>query len=296
MASRRRLRRLSSFAALLASFAASGVACAQERPAPRTVELTLTVAPARLSLAPGDTCDAFAFNGQVPGPTLEFREGDHVVVHVHNHLAEPTTIHWHGLHIPASADGSPMRPIPAGASYDYKFTILPGSAGTYWYHPHPDHRTGYQIAKGLYGAIVIRAADDPLAGIPEQVLVLSDNRFTPAGEVDFPPPDSPQGRIDEENGREGPVLFVNGRVMPTIPIRAGEVQRWRLINASAARIYRLALAGHHNPRRHAIAPQQTMIDLAPLDGIPALALQFTNPVPHLVEVFREGARIRSLEP
>ena len=74
--------------------------------------------------------------------------------------------------------------------------------------------------------------------------MLSDNRFTSAGEVDFPPPDSPQGRIDEENGREGPVLFVNGRVMPTIPIRAGEVQRWRLINASAARIYRLALAGH----------------------------------------------------
>lgn len=248
MVSKRRLRRPSSFLALLPACTALGVAFAHARPAPhaapRTVELTLTVAPARLSLVPGDTCNVLAFNGQVPGPTLEFREGDHVVVHVHNHLAEPTTIHWHGLHIPASADGSPLRPIPAGASYDYRFTILPGTAGTYWYHPHPDHRTGYQIAKGLYGAIIVRAADDPLAGIPEQLLLLSDNRFTPAGEVDFPPPDSPQGRIDEENGREGPVLLVNGRVMPTIPIRAGEVQRWRLINTSAARIYRLALAGH----------------------------------------------------
>ena len=180
----------------------------------------------------------------MPGPTLEFREGDHVVIHFHNNLPEPTTIHWHGLHIPASADGSPLNPIPAGKSYDYAFTILPGSAGTYWYHPHPDHRTGYQIAKGLYGAIVIRAADDPLAALPEQVLVLSDNRFTPEGEVDFPPPDSPQGQIDEENGREGPVLFVNGRIMPTIPIRSGEIQRWRIINASAARVFRLALPGH----------------------------------------------------
>jgi FtsP/CotA-like multicopper oxidase with cupredoxin domain len=244
MASKRRLRLLSWFAALLASFTTSGVAFAQARPASRTVELTLTAAPARLSLAPGGPADALAFNGRVPGPTLEFREGDHVVIHFHNNLAEPTTIHWHGLHIPASADGSPLRPIPAGGTYDYVFTILPGSAGTYWYHPHPDGRTGYQIAKGLYGALIIRAADDPLAAIPEQLLVLSDNRFLPNGEVDLPPPDSPQGQIDEENGREGDVFSVNGRIVPTLSIRSGEVQRWRIVNASAARVYRLALDGH----------------------------------------------------
>jgi len=73
--------------------------------------------------------------------------------------------------------------------------------------------------------------------------VLSDNRFRPDGSIDLPDPDSPQGQMDMENGREGDVLFVNGRIMPTLSIRRGEVQRWRVINASGARVYRLALAG-----------------------------------------------------
>jgi len=236
----RRLFAFVAFAAPVAVFSAAG-----RTPGPaRTVELTLTAAPARLSLVPGTTSDVFAYNGQVPGPTLEFREGDHVVIHFHNALPEATTIHWHGLHIPSTSDGSPLTPIRPGGSYDYVFTLLPGSAGTYWYHPHPDRRTGYQIAKGLYGALIVRAADDPLAGIPERLLVLSDNRFLPNGEVDFPSPESPQAEIDEENGREGNVVFISGKVMPTDSIRSGGVQRWRIINASAARVYRLALEGH----------------------------------------------------
>ena len=238
------LRRFALGLALLIAPNASGVAFARPRPAVRTVELTLTAAPARLSLVPGKTTDVFAFNGQVPGPTLEFREGDHVVVHFRNELGEPSTIHWHGLHIPASADGSPLNLVKAGGTYDYIFDILPGAAGTYWYHPHPDHRTGRQITMGLYGALIIRAADDPLATMPEKVLVLSDNRFLPSGEIDVPSHASQQGQIDEVNGREGNVLFVNDQVMPTLSIRSGEVQRWRIINAAGARVYRLALAGH----------------------------------------------------
>jgi bilirubin oxidase len=77
----------------------------------------------------------------------------------------------------------------------------------------------------------------------EKLLVLSDNRFLADGTIDFPDPASHHGGIDEENGREGPVLFVNGQVMPTISIRSGEIQRWRVINSSAGRIFRLALAG-----------------------------------------------------
>ncbi|MFL5556406.1 MAG: multicopper oxidase family protein, partial [Gemmatimonadaceae bacterium] len=78
----------------------------------------------------------------------------------------------------------------------------------------------------------------------DKLLVLSDNRFLTGGDIDFPHPASHAGGIDEENGREGPVLFVNGEVMPTINIRSGEIQRWRVINTSAGRIYRLALTGH----------------------------------------------------
>jgi len=214
------------------------------RRSPRTVEVTLTAAPARLSLVPGSQTDVFAYNGQVPGPTLEAFEGDTVVVHFINQLPEPTSVHWHGLHIPFDMDGSPFHPIASGDSHDYIFTIGAGTAGTYWYHPHPGHNTGHQVAMGLYGAFVVRAVDDPLpASLPERVLILSDNRFGPDGSIDLPARDSHEGRIDAENGREGNVLFVNGRILPTIEIRSGEVQRWRIVNASAARVYRLALGG-----------------------------------------------------
>src|SRR5713101_3533381 len=211
---------------------------------PSVVEVTLTAAPARLALLPGAPTDVFAYNGRMPGPTLEVHEGDRVIIHFHNELPEPTTVHWHGLHLPADQDGSPFYPVAPGKQFDYVFTISPGTAGTYWYHPHPDGRAGYQVAKGLFGAIIVRAADDPLpASIPEKLLILSDNRFQPDGSIDLPDPDSPQGQVDMENGREGDVLFVNGQIVPTLPIRSGEVQRWRVINASAARIFRLTLPG-----------------------------------------------------
>jgi bilirubin oxidase len=211
---------------------------------PRTVEVTLTATPRKLSLVPGRETDGFAYNGQVPGPTLEVWEGDRLIIHLRNELPEETTVHWHGLHLPWFADGSPFHPIAPGEEAVYDFTIMPGTAGTYWYHPHPHHRTAYQVAKGLYGAIIVRAADDPLPEMTEKLLVLSDNRFLEDGSVDLPERRSMQGRIDFENGREGDVLFVNGQIMPTIPIRSGEVQRWRIVNASAARVYRLAIPGH----------------------------------------------------
>jgi FtsP/CotA-like multicopper oxidase with cupredoxin domain len=211
---------------------------------PHTVEVTMTASPARLSLVPGPATDVFAYNGRVPGPTLEIHEGDHVIVHFRNELPEPTTIHWHGLHVPVEADGSPFYLVNPGKQYDYVFNIRKGMAGTYWYHPHPHHHTGYQIEMGLFGAIVIRAADDPLpASLPEKLIILADNRFRPDGSVDFPDEASPEGRVDLENGREGNIVFVNGRVTPTISIRSGEVQRWRVINASAARVFRLSIPG-----------------------------------------------------
>jgi FtsP/CotA-like multicopper oxidase with cupredoxin domain len=212
--------------------------------AQRRVEITLTAAPARMSLVPGAPTELFAYNGRFPGPTLEFREGDRVTVHFRNDLPEPTTIHWHGLHLPFASDGSPFHPVAPGETYDYVFTVQSGTAGTYWYHPHPHHRTGYQIAKGLYGAVIVRAADDPLKKLTEKLIVISDNRLAADNSIDLPASLSEAGIVDRENGREGDIVFVNGAVMPTIRIRAGEVQRWRVINASAARVYRLALSGH----------------------------------------------------
>jgi FtsP/CotA-like multicopper oxidase with cupredoxin domain len=211
---------------------------------PGVVEVRLVAAPARLELLPGTETSVLAYNGRSPGPLLEVREGDRVIVRFRNDLPEPTTVHWHGLHVPFTQDGSPIHPVEPGAEHVYEFTIHHGTAGTYWYHPHPHHRTAYQVSKGLYGAIIVRAADDPLAHLPERLITLSDNRFRDDGSLDFAEPGSIQDRIDFENGREGDVVFVNGEILPTLSIRAGEVQRWRVINASGARVYRLALSGH----------------------------------------------------
>ncbi|CAN5859419.1 multicopper oxidase family protein [soil metagenome] len=233
-------------AALFASAAASGHAeRGHAEAARRTVEVEITASVTRLSLVAGVTTEVYAYNGQVPGPTLDLREGDDVVVRFRNELPEETTVHWHGLHLPFDADGSPFHPVAPGEEYEYRFTVRPGTAGTYWYHPHPHHHTGPQVARGLYGGVIVRASDDPLpASLTERLLILSDNRLLPDGSIDLPDPHSHQGRLDFENGREGDVIFVNGVVNPTLSIRPGEVQRWRVVNASAGRYYRLALPGH----------------------------------------------------
>ncbi|CAN5814891.1 multicopper oxidase family protein [soil metagenome] len=213
--------------------------------APNTVEVELTASVTRLSLIPGATTEVYAYNERVPGPTLEIREGDRVIVHFRNDLPESTTVHWHGIHLPFDADGSPFHPVEPGESRIYEFTVRPGTAGTYWYHPHPHHHTSGQVARGLFGGIIVRAPDDPLpASLAERLLILSDNRFDPDGSLDLADPHSPQGRVDFENGREGGVLFVNGAIMPTLTIRSGEVQRWQIVNASAGRFYWLAIPGH----------------------------------------------------
>jgi FtsP/CotA-like multicopper oxidase with cupredoxin domain len=244
------LKLLSVLPILAAGIAAAGPAPSHFHdqssiPRSRVVEVSLTASLARLTLLPGVTTELYAYNGTVPGPMLEFQEGDEVVVHFRNDLPVETTVHWHGLHLPFDADGSPFHPVAPGATYEYRFTIRPGAAGTYWYHPHPNHATGVQVARGLYGGIIVRAPDDPLpATLTERLLILSDNRFLPDGSLDLPERHSHQGNVDFENGREGDVLFVNGDVMPMLEIRPGEIQRWRIINASAGRYYRLALSGH----------------------------------------------------
>ncbi len=210
----------------------------------RRVDLQMTAQHQRRLLAGSSHCEMFTYNSDCPGPVVELREGDHARIVLDNQLEEVSTIHWHGLHIPSDADGSPLYPVEPGRRYAYEFDVPLGSAGTYWYHPHPPHRTGYQVAHGLHGALIIRADDDPIAHLPEQLVVLWDNRLDAKGAIDIPDPDSTAGRIDFENGREGPLHFVNGKLAPEFAIRAGEVQRWRLVNASAARFYRIALEGH----------------------------------------------------
>lgn len=211
---------------------------------PATVHAALVAAPQQMQLIDGVTSDVYAFNGRVPGPTLELMEGDRVTVRFRNELPEPTTVHWHGLSLPIDSDGSPLDPVMPGEERYYTFTIPDGYAGTYWYHPHPHGATTTQVTKGLYGAVVIRDPDDPLPeSFAERLLVLSDNRILDDGTFAFTEPTTIQGQVDFQNGREGDLLFVNGDLTPTLEIRSGEIQRWRIVNAAASRVYRLAIEG-----------------------------------------------------
>jgi FtsP/CotA-like multicopper oxidase with cupredoxin domain len=115
---------------------------------------------------------AVAVNGSVPGPTLRWKEGEPVTIHVTNNLKEPTSIHWHGILVPQPMDGVPGVSFPGiapGETFTYAFTVK--QAGTYWYHSHSD----YQEQLGLYGAMVIDpAGPDPVVSDREQVIFLSD--------------------------------------------------------------------------------------------------------------------------
>ena len=115
---------------------------------------------------------ATAISGSVPGPTLRWREGDRVTLRVSNHLADDTSIHWHGLILPAEMDGVPgisFDGIKPGETFTYQFDVRQN--GTFWYHSH----SAFQEQTGLYGAIVIEPQQsDPVAYDRDYVVMLSD--------------------------------------------------------------------------------------------------------------------------
>src|SRR5690242_13084186 len=115
---------------------------------------------------------AIEINGSLPGPTLKWREGDIVTVAVTNHLPEPTSIHWHGMRIPAEMDGVPglsFAGIAPGQTFFYRIPVVQN--GTYWYHSH----SGPQEQIGLIGALIIEPRDnDPIEYDRDYVVMLSD--------------------------------------------------------------------------------------------------------------------------
>ena len=121
----------------------------------------------------GSTKMAQTINGSIPGPLIRWREGDTVTLRVANRLAdESTSIHWHGVVLPADMDGVPglsFRGIRPGETFTYQFDVR--QAGTYWYHSH----SGFQEQRGIYGPLVIEPrGDDPIKSDREHVILLSD--------------------------------------------------------------------------------------------------------------------------
>jgi FtsP/CotA-like multicopper oxidase with cupredoxin domain len=168
-------------------------------------------------------------------PMLRMQQGVTQLIRVTNHLQVPTTVHWHGLRVANAMDGVSgltQEPIAAGASFDYE--IMSPDAGTFWFHSH--HNTIEQLARGLYGALVVTGNDEPLFERDWPLLIDDWNLNT-------------NGRIDSEftnrhnqshAGRLGTFLTINHQRGPWLgQAKAGDRVRLRLINSATNRILQL---------------------------------------------------------
>ena len=209
-------------------------------PDPNVLEIELEARVADVEILPGTTTPAWTYNGDVPGPMIRAKVGDRVIVHFKNSLPEETTLHWHGIRVPNEMDGAPgvtQDPIATGGEFRYEFELK--DAGTYWYHPHTD--SSAQVGRGLYGAFIVDDPGDPKELGDDVVMLLSDMGLDESGQL---VPSDSGGNFGDLFGREGSVLLVNGKVLPTLKVRQGKQQRWRIINATRARYYNLRLRNH----------------------------------------------------
>lgn len=199
----------------------------------------LAAEPATARFAEGLDTPILAYNGTTPGPLIEVTEGDRVEIAFANNIpGEESTIHWHGMPVPADQDGNPMDPVPSGTERIYSFELPEGSAGAYWYHPHPHGRTAEQVYRGLAGVFVVKPKVDPIpAEYGDTILMFTDLRIAADGTMPG------NTMVDMMNGRVGDHVLVNGRKNPVLEVPAETRRRFRLYNATNARFLRLTFDG-----------------------------------------------------
>ena len=191
----------------------------------------------RWQILPTIFVNAYAFNDQVPGPTLRFRQGDRVRINVTNRLPNTTTVHWHGLILPNVMDGPAevtQAPIRIGEMYRYEFTAV--QSGTYFYHSH-DH-VDRQQALGLYGALIIDPASkkDEIPADHEYTLQLQE--WLVRDGLTYP-------AMPMEGGMPN-YFTINGRAYPstdTIKMKVGETLKVRFIGSSSGFIHPMHIHG-----------------------------------------------------
>ncbi len=201
------------------------------------------------SLLPGTPTQIWTFEGEVVkgtvnnlefipnsylGPIIRVRKGQTIRVNFTNNLPELSLIHFHGLHTPEVMDGHPRNFVEPGGTYVYEFTVM-NRAGTYWYHPHPDMRTAYQVYHGMAGLFIISDDEEEALGMPsgefELPLVLQDRTFDENNQLVY------DGTA--LGGFLGEKIFLSGKLTPSIDV-AGAHYRLRFLNGSNTRIYKLA--------------------------------------------------------
>jgi len=181
--------------------------------------------------------DTLGFNGDYLGPTLRFTDRQDVNIKIENTLDDETTVHWHGLHVPAEFDGGPHQVIEPESRWNPQFKIKQNAA-TLWYHPHLMGRTGEQVYQGLAGLFIIddeysESLDIPKDyGVNDIPIILQDRRLID-GVFEY----SPSMR-DVMHGYLGNIILVNGAANPTFS-RPGGTYRFRILNGSNSSIFRI---------------------------------------------------------
>jgi len=180
-------------------------------------------------------------NGSFLGPVVRVRNGEKVRLNVTNRMSEASTLHWHGVHLPAKMDGGPHQVIQPGTTWSPEFQIRQPAA-TQWYHSHMFHRTGVQVYYGLAGLLYIEDEASSALGLPSSYgiddipLVLQDRSFSSDGSFRY------MGSMrDRMVGMTGNMMLVNGVITPSHQV-ARRYTRFRILNGSNARIYNLQLS------------------------------------------------------
>ena len=205
----------------------------------RTFHLTAAEGSRTFAGLPGPT-PTWGFSGDFLGPTLRAERGEEVALEIVNALEEATSVHWHGMHLPAAMDGGPHQMIAPGGTWRPQWRI-DQPAATLWYHPHPHGATEEHVYRGLAGMFLLEddaslAADLPHEyGVDDLPLIVQDRSFDSGGALEL--------RHDgAEPGMLGEVVMVNGTVGAVHEVSTERV-RLRLLNGSTARTYTFAVPG-----------------------------------------------------
>ncbi|MFP3846073.1 multicopper oxidase family protein [Priestia filamentosa] len=184
----------------------------------------------------GTKTKTYGYNGDFLGPVIWVEKGMNVTIHLVNDLNEDTTFHWHGLEVPGNEDGGPHKVLKPGESETINFTIKQDAA-TLWFHPHPMHKTGKQVFKGLAGMLYIEDKNSEKLDIPKTYgeddfpIILQDKTFTKDKQLDYE-------QVMNEDGTTGDTLLINGVVDPKLIVERKKV-RLRMLNGSNMRSYTL---------------------------------------------------------
>ena len=220
----------------------------------------LTLEAGQTEFLSGALTDTWGVNGTYLAPTLRAARGDRVLINVTNTLGESTTLHWHGMHLPAAMDGGPHQMIGPGETWSPTWTIRQPAA-TLWYHPHLMGKTSDHVYRGVAGLFLLdepgsEAPDLPQTyGVDDVPLIIQDKRFDEDGSLSTE--EGPANLV----GVLGDQILVNGTHDPHFEASTTLV-RFRILNASNARVYNL---GFSDDRTFWVAGTDTGLLEAPVE-------------------------------